>query len=137
MKVAVASKSCHWELWAALRSAGVPLISTWPDWPYNRDDTRPAADDEWCDHAQKCLQEAAEADILILYCKADERQFGSLLECGAALGAGKRVFLISPFEWSFLRCHPRVRTFKNLEEAITAVMAGAAGELARKEKGAI
>jgi hypothetical protein len=72
------------------------------------------------------------ADILLLYCAEDERQFGSLLECGAALGADRQVFVVSPFPWPFLKQHPRVRVFNTLEAAIAAIMAAAAGERVRQ-----
>jgi hypothetical protein len=64
----------------------------------------------------------------MLFC---ERQMGALIEVGAALGAGKQVFLVSPHNWSFQH-HPRVRRFDTLEAAVAAIMAGAAGEKARQ-----
>jgi hypothetical protein len=77
----------------------------------------------------------AKSDVLILYCRADERQFGSLLECGAALSAYKQVFLVAPaFEWAFLRNHPRARSFDTLEQAIAAIVAMMQGERARQLK---
>jgi hypothetical protein len=66
-----------------------------------------------------------------MYAGADERQMGALLEVGAALGAGKRVYLVSPHDWSW-KHHPKVRRFATLEAAVTAIMAGAAGERARQ-----
>jgi hypothetical protein len=99
MRVAVASKSRHWCWFAALRAAlapqGVEVISTWLDWPRNHDSGEPTAD-EWREHSAACIDDAMKADILLLYCADDERQFGSLLECGAALGAGRQVFVIAP-----------------------------------------
>jgi hypothetical protein len=134
MQVAIASKSKHWEMWTALRAAGIPIISTWIDWHHNRDDTHPE-DDEWAAHVVACIDDVIKSDVLILYCKADERQFGSLLECGAALSAYKQVFLVAPsFEWSFLRCHPRVRSFDTLDAAIAAIVAMMQGERARQLK---
>jgi hypothetical protein len=38
--------------------------------------------------------------------------------------------MVSPHDWSFQH-HPRVKRFATLEAAVTAVMAGAAGERAR------
>jgi hypothetical protein len=42
----------------------------------------------------------------------------ALIEVGAALGAGKQVYLVAPHNWSFQH-HPRVRRFVTLEAAIT------------------
>jgi hypothetical protein len=66
-----------------------------------------------------------------MFACAEERQNGALLEVGSALGAGKRVYLVSPHNWSW-KHHPRVRTFATLEAAITAIMAAAAVERARQ-----
>jgi hypothetical protein len=59
------------------------------------------------------------------------RHFGALLEAGAALGAGKHVFLVSHHPWPFLRHHPKCRSFETLADAITAIVAMQAGERAR------
>jgi hypothetical protein len=135
LALAVASKSRHWQFFAALRAAlapqGVEVISTWLDWPRNKDSIEPTAD-EWREHSQDCIKDAAMADILLLVCFEDERQFGSLLECGSALGNGRQVFVVSPFPWPFLKQHPRVRCFATLEAAVTAIMAAAAGERMRQ-----
>lgn len=47
-----------------------------------------------------CVEEAAAADIVLMYAREDESQNGALIEVGAALAAGKRVFLVSPHNWS-------------------------------------
>jgi hypothetical protein len=67
-----------------------------------------------------------------LYCDRDDvRHFGSLLEAGAALGAGRQVFLVSRHPWPFLRNHPKCRSFESLASAVNAIRARAAGEEAR------
>jgi hypothetical protein len=73
--------------------------------------------------------------VLVLYAEGQEQHFGALLECGAALGAGRWVFLISPHPWPFLRNHPRCRSFDNLAEAVRAICALRDGERARHEAG--
>jgi hypothetical protein len=138
VKVAVASKSRHWQFFGALRTAlaaqGIEIVSTWIDWDRNHDGVEPSMN-EWREHAKACIDDAVRADILLLYCADDERQFGTLLECGAALGADRQVFVVSPFDWPFLKQHPRVRCFATIEAAIGAVMAAAAGERARNRGG--
>ncbi len=131
MHVAEASKSKHWDLWGALRGAGVPIISTWPDWQPNQDGSEPDAD-SWRAHSEACINDAASGDVLLLYAKDDERQFGALLEAGAALGAGKQVYIVSPHPWPFLRNHPRCRSFDTLESAVVAIMAMADGKRLRR-----
>jgi hypothetical protein len=117
--------------WAALRAAGVPIVASWLDAPFNHDGSEPTAD-EWAEHWERCCREAAEADITLMVAGADERQNGALIEVGSALGAGKRVYLVSAHDWSW-KHHPRVRVFATLEAAIVAIMAAAAGERARPE----
>jgi hypothetical protein len=67
-----------------------------------------------------------DADVLLLYYQSTEKQFGSLLECGAALGAGKWVYLVTDIALPFLSNHPKVRTFTSLANAIAALMGTAA-----------
>jgi hypothetical protein len=122
MRVYFASKSKYCEFIAALGAAGLPLSATWPHWRHNREPTEPTAD-EWRDHATTCMQQAADCDVLVLYVANEQEQhLGALLECGAALGTGKRVFLITPHPWPFLRHHPNVRSFPDLQSAIAAIM---------------
>jgi hypothetical protein len=101
----------------------VPIVASWLDAAFNHDGSEPSAD-EWSAHWQRCCREAAEADITLMYAGAEERQNGALLEVGAALGAGKRVYLVTPHKWSWGH-HPRVRVFDMLEAAVTAIMAAA------------
>jgi hypothetical protein len=49
----------------------------------------------------------------------------------AALAAGRQVFVISPYEWTFGN-HPRCRVFSSLDAAIAAIMAMQQGERARE-----
>jgi nucleoside 2-deoxyribosyltransferase len=101
------------------------------DWPHNIDDSEPD-NDEWRAHAEQCLEQAAAADIVLLYVDPDDaRHFGALLEAGAALGTGRQVFLVSRHPWPFLRHHPRCRSFNSIADAITAITAIQAGEEAR------
>jgi hypothetical protein len=130
VKVYPCSKSRHAPFWAALRAAGVNIAASWPWWERNADGLEPSTI-EWCDHSARCISEAADADILLLYAREDEQQFGALLECGSALGAGKQVYLVADRPWPFLRNHPRVRSFRTLEDAIAAIMAACASEASR------
>jgi hypothetical protein len=125
VKVYVASKSCHWPWWQALRAAGVPIVASWIDWPFNHDDSEPLPS-AWAEHWSRCIEEAAAADVTLLYACAEERQNGALVEVGSALGAGKRVYLVSSHDWSW-KHHPRVRVFDTLEAAVTAIRRAIAG----------
>jgi hypothetical protein len=131
MKVYFSSKS-KWHPWvSALVAANVPISSTWHLWPANLDDTEPTHDD-WAEHSARCLREAAECDILILFAQRGEVHFGAVAEAAAALAHDRTVFLVAPdHDWSFLRCNKNVRSFDNLGAAIQAVMAMERGERLR------
>jgi hypothetical protein len=103
-----------------LRAAGVPIISWWIDWSRNHDGAEPTAD-EWRRHVEQCVTDVLSCDVLLLYCTDDERQFGSLLETGVALGTGKQIFLVAPHDWPFLRNHSRVRSFRTLADVVAAM----------------
>jgi hypothetical protein len=131
MRVYLASKSKHHEFVAALGAAGLSLCGTWPFWRYNREPDEPSPD-AWRAHADTCIDQASTCDLLILYV-ADEKEqhLGALLECGAALGNGKPVFLVSPHPWPFIRHNPLVRSFASLHDAVLAAISMQAGERAR------
>jgi hypothetical protein len=58
-------------VFAALRGGGVPIVSSWLDWPRNIDPTSEPSPEEW--------RRAAECDVLLLYAQEEERHFGSLI----------------------------------------------------------
>lgn len=118
MKIYVASKSRHWPFWAALRAAGIPIAASWVDTEFNR--TPGAEPPDWALHWMKCIDEAAASDVLLIFAGADENQNGALVEVGAALAAGKRVYLVAPHDWSWAR-HSNVRRFDTLADAIAAI----------------
>src|SRR4051794_7463617 len=93
-----ASKSRHWPFWQALREAGVPIAASWPDADFNHTGGEPTAD-QWRRHWQRCVDEASAADITLMFAQEGERQMGALVEAGACLGAGKRLYSVSPHAW--------------------------------------
>jgi hypothetical protein len=120
VRVYCASKSKHAFWWRALRAAGVPIISSWLDSPLNSGELNPTPD-LWSRHWTRCIEEAS-ADICLFVDLPGEIQCGSLIEAGAALASGKRVFIVSENFWS-IEHHPRCRKFSDLESAVTAIMA--------------
>jgi hypothetical protein len=125
-----ASKARHYLWWQALRTAGVPIVHPcWVDAAFNADGSEPTHD-EWADHWHECCSLAASCDLVLFLALPGEQHCGALLECGAALGAGRQVFAVSDVKFSFL-AHPHCRVFENLAGAITAIMAWQAGEAAR------
>ena len=133
MKVYCASKARHASWWRALRAAGVPIVAPWIDWPGNVAGCPEPSADAWELHWSGCISHAADADICLFVANELETQCGALIEAGAALAAGKRVFVVSDYEFTFAH-HPRCRSFSSIEDAITAIMSGAQGESLRLAK---
>ena len=119
-RVYFASKSRHWRFVGALKAAGVNLLSTWHDWRPNHLSREPSKE-EWAEHSARCLAQASNADICILFYESEYRHFGSLLEAGACLGGGGWVYLVSDIALPFLSNHPRVKSFNTLALAIRAL----------------
>jgi hypothetical protein len=119
-KVYLAARAHRAEWVSALVAAGLPLASNWHLWFPNRSEAVPTAQ-EWSEHSARCLSQAASADICLLVLERDT--LGTLLEAGAALGAGKVVYLVNKTgePAPFLECHPRVRCFRSLPDAIAAL----------------
>jgi hypothetical protein len=118
----VASKAKHAPWWRALRASGVSVVASWIDWPYNAPGAPEPGADAWSAHWSACITEAAAADICLFVCLDGETACGQLIEAGASLAAGKRVFVVSDYQWTFAN-HPRCRVFSSLEDAIAAICA--------------
>jgi len=76
----------------------VPICCSWIDADLNRPDAKPSEAD-WSRHWEICCREAAAADIVLFVAFEGEIQKGALLEVGAALGAGKRIFAVTSHDW--------------------------------------
>jgi hypothetical protein len=133
MQIYCASKVKHGAWWRALRSAGVPIAASWIDWQANDPGADEPTADAWSRHWSRCIDEAADADVCLFVNNEGEQACGALVELGAALAAGKRVFVVSPYKWTFAS-HPRCRVFATLEDAVTAIMSAVAGETLRRSK---
>jgi hypothetical protein len=119
MKIYAASKAKHGPWWAALGAAGLNISSTWPEWRFNYNGELATAED-WASHWKSCIDQAA-----TLRCSSAARhgrRKGALIELGAALAAGRKVFVVSPFPWTWNH-HPNVTVFNSLAEAIAAIRA--------------
>ena len=103
MTIYTASKTTHAEKWRRLRARGHDIISTWID------EAGEGQSADYAELAQRCIDEAAAADITILYCQPGEILKGALLEAGAALAAGKEVRCVGDCESisRVFRKHPR------------------------------
>lgn len=98
-----ASKTSQAWRWRGLRDKGFNIIATWID------EAEEGQSADYADLAQRCIEEAAAADITILYCQPGDILKGALLEVGAALAAGKEVRCVGDCESisRVFRKHPR------------------------------
>jgi hypothetical protein len=107
LTVYCASKARHNEWWKALQAAGLPIIASWISWEGNTTDAKPTAD-MWSRHWEKCIEQAAAADICLFVSNGGETACGSLIEAGASLAAGKQVYVVSHDWFSFSHQLPSV-----------------------------
>src|SRR4029450_3641429 len=65
--------------------------------------------DAWSRHWVRCIEEARDCDALLFVNGEDGQASGALIEVGAALAAGRQVFVVSP-DMTFCY-HPNCRNF--------------------------
>lgn len=111
MKIYTASKTIHAEMWRSLRKEfpSIHFTASWPDLialNLESDKSPLVFRDAW----EQNIREVLEADKLILFHLSGESHEGSFIEAGAALGAGKRVYIVSndAYVLSSWRYHPLV-----------------------------
>lgn len=129
-RIYIASKSKHGGRWLAGRRGGVPFSASWID------EWEPGTTADWSTLWARCIAEAAACDALILYMEPGEALKGALVEVGAALAAGRPVFVVAPAGTFSFQEHPLVTTCRDLVDAIE--MAGhviAAGRAALAAQG--
>lgn len=101
-----------------LRTEGaVNIISTWID------EAREGESSSYADLSDRCIREASEATVTILYAESGEILKGALIEAGAALAAGKLVFLVGdgPSISRVFRRHVNWRSFDTIPQALEAI----------------
>jgi hypothetical protein len=76
---------------------------------------------DYATHWRRCCQEASAADIVLIFAQSDENQNGAFLEVGAGLGMQKKIFAVTPYEWSWL-AHEDVTLFSSLDAAIAEIL---------------
>lgn len=109
----VASKVGHAPMWKMLRSAGLPIISTWID-EAGQGESKSLAD-LWL----RCIAESSSAEILIVYRIDDEILKGGWVELGSAIATGVQVYAVGIGSFTVAN-HPAITHFDTLEAAIAA-----------------
>lgn len=113
MKIYIASKTIHAERWQALRAQGVNIISSWID-------EMKVGPKDLTAIARRCLAECRDCDGLIVYREEGEVLKGAFIEMGAALAAGKPVYLVGSVlpETSVFGHFPLVMRATSVEVAV-------------------
>jgi hypothetical protein len=101
-RIYIASKTKHAPLWRRARAAGAPIISTWID------EAGPGESADLRDLARRCIFEARECSILIVFGQKGDVLKGALMEVGAALAGNVPVFVVGDCEGykSAVASHP-------------------------------
>ncbi len=115
LRMYVASKSCHGTHWRVVRDRaaewGVEITSTWID--ESGEGESADLSDLWV----RCITEAMESDLLVAYHVEGEQWKGAFIEIGAALAAGRWVYVIGRPPGSWIN-HPRVTLCSSVDDAI-------------------
>lgn len=94
MKVYIASKACHRPHWRKLAK----LFNITSRWIYLDDKhigtTLGENDLDYTKLWVECIEDVCKSDCVIVYCEYNEVLKGALVEIGAALALGKRVYLV-------------------------------------------
>jgi len=119
VKFYTASKIIHAHLWQALRSSGIQVTATWID------EAGEGQTASYAELADRCIREVAQADAVLLYCAPGETLKGALIEVGAALALGKRVFCVGdcPSLSRVFKAHPLWSSHPSIESALAAARA--------------
>lgn len=115
-RIYVASKTRHAPMWQRMRDlCGYRIISTWID-EAGVGDTQ-----DWPDLWVRCIREASQADILMVYAETGDILKGAWVEVGAALASGKPVIGVGCDGYS-IRHHPLFHSM-TLSDALTRLRA--------------
>lgn len=106
----IASKAKHGDRWKAFRDAGHPIISTWID------ECGEGQTADFHDLWQRCVTEAAQAAVTIVYHEEGETLKGALLEAGAALSHGRRIIVVGDPPGTWVK-HRNVSRTATIEQA--------------------
>lgn len=97
----VASKAKYGPEWKVYRDKGFPIISTWID------QSGVGETEDWEELWSNCIFEAASCSALVLIRRPGDELKGALVEMGAALAQGARVFAVGIDAFS-VSSHPLV-----------------------------
>lgn len=118
IKVYIASKVKHaarWRQWRDNRTT-IEIISTWID------EAEAGQTRDYSELWQRCISEAVEADCLVLYHEEGEELKGALVEVGAALAVGNRVYVCCKKDvFGSWVSHKLVTVCYSLPEVIAAI----------------
>lgn len=111
-----ASKVRHASKWIALKKEGWPIISTW---------IHEAGEGQTSDYKDlwtRCVREACAASVTLVYVEEGDILKGGLVEVGAALAAGKPVFVLAgPEDLKALGSwvnHPKVHKYGSMSKVL-------------------
>jgi hypothetical protein len=109
----IASKVKHADRWRFMRDkVGEPIISTWID---------EAGEGETSDHHdlwRRCITEASNCELLIVYREPEEVLKGAWVELGCALTNNVPVFAVGLDEYTIAK-YRGIRHFRTMKEAMT------------------
>lgn len=107
----IASKTRHAHLWKLLRDTGWPIISTWID------ESEPEQTTDFNDLWERCLEEASQCEVFIIYKEPEDILKGAWIELGAALIGKPRILAIGIQEFTIAK-YSRIEHFPSIMDAL-------------------
>ena len=120
-QIYTASKVWHAPKWRTLRDIGMNVKASWLDFPEGS-----LSVEQQVDLWTKCVEEATDADFVLLYAEPGDVMKGALIEAGCCLAAGGTVLQVGEgpslmagdgSDASFTQ-HPRWRRCADLAKAL-------------------
>lgn len=121
VRVYIASKTRHANLWIKLRHDGINIISTWID----ESGVGETVDKK--ELAVRCIKEASDCDVCLVYAEEGEVLKGAYCEMGAALANGKPVLVVGDLD-TILTQHPNVTQCLSIHGALAIIDARKDGD---------
>jgi len=112
----VASKAKYGETWQLLRDVqGWPIISTWID------EYKPGQTEDLSELWDRCVDEAMNADALLVYAESGETLKGALVEVGVAIGSSVPIYAVVPDNVGSWVHYPYVKRFASIAAALASI----------------
>lgn len=112
----VASKTRHAPMWRQYKAAGAPINSSWIY------EAEPGQTKSFTDLWKRCVDEAGDALVLIVYAEDGDVLKGAFVEMGVALATGATVLAVGLPDTLSVLAHPLVEKHSTVDVAMVRAL---------------